>query len=103
MKAFFVAIASRLCVIAWVVAVSFFVEPYDSSQDVGGTGASRSDADAFVTGRLSRLTNWDGVFFTHLSVAGYEYEQFHAFFPLLPIALRVARYAWNGVRARCCH
>ncbi|DBA89617.1 TPA: hypothetical protein ACH3X2_004513 [Trebouxia sp. C0005] len=27
---------------------------------------------------------WDSVFFNRIALCGYEYEQFYAFFPLLP-------------------
>ena len=34
--------------------------------------------------QLSRLLVWDSVFFTEIAKRGYAYEQFYAFFPLLP-------------------
>jgi len=34
------------------------------------------------------LANWDGVYFSRIAECGYEYEQFQAFFPLLPLLSR---------------
>ena len=91
-RAALIATTSRLAVVAFVVGLSFVVEPYDSSQSVGSAAFTpRSVADKFVLHHLSRFTNWDGVFFAHLSSEGYEYEQFHAFFPLFPITICGAR------------
>lgn len=51
-------------------------------------------ADVVLTGSghagLHRFAVWDSVFLTRIAQCGYEYEQFHAFFPLLPIILRAA-------------
>lgn len=52
--------------------------------DPAPTGGSHSS--------LLRLAVWDSVFFTRIASCGYEYEQFHAFFPLLPILLRAASF-----------
>lgn len=46
-----------------------------------------ADADA-----LSRLAVWDSAFFVRIAQCGYEYEQFHAFFPLLPLLLRLTSF-----------
>ena len=91
MKAAVVAFVGRLCVILWVIALSYVVEPYDSSQETRLYTQPRSIVDDFVLKRLSRFSNWDGVFFTHLAQAGYDKEQFHAFFPLLPLVIRCTR------------
>ena len=32
---------------------------------------------------------WDSMFFGRIAQAGYEYEQFYAFFPLFPFLVRV--------------
>ena len=34
--------------------------------------------------QLSKILVWDSVFFSEIAKQGYEYEQFYAFFPLLP-------------------
>jgi Mannosyltransferase (PIG-V) len=50
-------------------------------------------ADALAH-RLGQLAVWDSVFFVRIAQCGYEYEQFHAFFPLLPTVLRLLSF--NG-------
>lgn len=35
------------------------------------------------------LSHWDAVYFLRIAQAGYEFEQFHAFFPLLPLLIRI--------------
>eukprot|EP00873_Tetraselmis_striata_P023555 jgi/Tetstr1/443819/TSEL_003273.t1 len=37
---------------------------------------------------LEGLITWDAVYFVRIAECGYEYEQFHAFFPALPLAMR---------------
>jgi len=34
-------------------------------------------------------THWDSVYFLRIAEVGYEYEQTHAFFPLLPLAIQL--------------
>ena len=36
------------------------------------------------------LMVWDSMFFGRIAMAGYEYEQFYAFFPLYPVLIRLA-------------
>lgn len=36
------------------------------------------------SGTLMTLAPWDSVFFTRIARCGYETDQIHAFFPLLP-------------------
>ncbi|KAF1780680.1 GPI mannosyltransferase 2 [Phytophthora cactorum] len=37
---------------------------------------------------LAALSNWDGVYFSHIALNGYDFEHFHAFFPLYPLLAR---------------
>lgn len=39
--------------------------------------------------RLESAVLWDSVFFVRTAQCGYEFEQAHAFFPLLPAVLRL--------------
>ena len=57
-------------------------------------GAARAPAGPVralhQSGWLTGLAVWDSAFFVRVARCGYEYEQFHAFFPLLPLLLRAA-------------
>ena len=101
------AIASRTLV-CLVVALSSFVAPaYDDSRSVSDTASSptsRPDAasdtapaqlsrgDVLVNNVIGPLANWDGVYFLTIAQHGYQFEQYYAFFPLLPLLMRAARY-----------
>ncbi|KAL0027319.1 hypothetical protein WJX77_012423 [Trebouxia sp. C0004] len=41
---------------------------------------------------------WDSVFFTRIALCGYEYEQFYAFFPLLPGLMNVGMKSVQGIK-----
>ncbi|KAG7392083.1 hypothetical protein PHYPSEUDO_002307 [Phytophthora pseudosyringae] len=71
------AVATRACVTLLALATSAIVRPYDTSShlQVGGTP-------------LAVLSNWDGVYFSHIALHGYDFEHFHAFFPLYPLLAR---------------
>uniref|UniRef100_H3HBV9 GPI mannosyltransferase 2 n=1 Tax=Phytophthora ramorum TaxID=164328 RepID=H3HBV9_PHYRM len=71
------AAASRACVTLLALATSAIVTPYDTSSHLQ-VGASP----------LAALSNWDGVYFTHIALHGYDFEHFHAFFPLYPLLVR---------------
>ncbi|KAG7399528.1 hypothetical protein PHYBOEH_008653 [Phytophthora boehmeriae] len=75
------AVASRVSVVLLALATSVVVTPYDTS--------SHLQAGAFY---LSSLANWDGVYFSHIARHGYDYEHFHAFFPMYPLLAR-----WLGL------
>ncbi|TDH74460.1 hypothetical protein CCR75_003027 [Bremia lactucae] len=75
------AAVSRASVTLLAVSTSAIVTPYDTSSHL------QSD---FV---LAPFSNWDGVFFSHIALHGYDFEHFHAFFPLYPLLVRwLARF-----------
>ena len=39
---------------------------------------------------------WDSVYFARVATNGYEYEQTHAFFPLLPWLMRALSPLFGG-------
>lgn len=95
------AAAVRLGHLLLLVALDQALPDYDSSarlhplQDSpANTTFSRSDTQGLTAARhssttwpwsiLEDLMVWDSVFFTRIARAGYEYEQYYAFFPLLP-------------------
>ena len=44
---------------------------------------------------------WDSMFFGRIVQAGYEHEQFYAFFPLYPALVRVLSACGTSVVDRC--
>jgi len=91
------AVAAAAAVRAAVLLVAYAVTaatggPYDSSQAIAAAAATPlSAADALVLRAAGHLANWDGVYFLHIAQRGYTSEQFHAFFPGLPLAIRAVR------------
>lgn len=82
------AAASRAGVSLLAALSAWLVTPYDTSSQLlasggGGEHGGASLAAAFGT--------WDGVYFAHIARSGYEYEHFHAFFPLYPALIRLVR------------
>jgi hypothetical protein len=87
----------RAAVFVWVVAVVWLAgSPYDSSQALlsrimrerEGLGAA-GWVEAAVIRVLAPLANWDGFYYHHIAAHGYTSEQFHAFFPGWPTAIRI--------------
>ncbi len=87
----------RGAVVAVAVVTAMLGRPYDDSIAVAtpplapaaaAAEAPGAGAVSWLDGLLLRavvpLASWDGVFFQRIAEAGYEYEQFHAFFPLVP-------------------
>lgn len=62
---------SKISLTAMIASTSF--------DDAVSAMVRRSD-----TAGLQRLAVWDTLFFARIAQCGYEYEQFHAFFPLIP-------------------
>jgi hypothetical protein len=74
--------------------------PYDSSASVLAfieKQGPNTSLDQLITTYLGPFANWDGVYFTHIAHHGYDIEQFHAFFPLLPHLINVVRYVLGEV------
>lgn len=66
-----------MCVTLLALATSAIVTPYDTSSHLSATKVP-----------LAGLSNWDGVYFSHIARRGYDFEHFHAFFPLYPLLVR---------------
>ncbi|KAG3115656.1 hypothetical protein PI124_g5512 [Phytophthora idaei] len=71
------AAGTRACVTLLALATSAIVTPYDTSSHLQAGGSP-----------LAALSNWDGVYFSHIALNGYDFEHFHAFFPLYPLLAR---------------
>lgn len=81
------AAASRMAVVAASALLAAIASPYDSSASIaaGGGAAAGGAADGLVGALAAHLGHWDGVFMLRVAEAGgYEYELFHAFYPLFP-------------------
>ncbi|KAG1698492.1 hypothetical protein DVH05_015032 [Phytophthora capsici] len=71
------AAVTRACVTLLALATSAVVKTYDTSSHLQAGGSP-----------LAVLSNWDGVYFSHIALHGYDFEHFHAFFPLYPLLAR---------------
>lgn len=89
-KIIFLACLSRFLV--WIIAISgFLVEDYDSSASIAyHLNESHNLADFWVKKLFGMFANWDGLYFLGIAEEGYKYEQFHAFFPAVPMVVRAA-------------
>ncbi|EFJ08558.1 dolichol-p-mannose mannosyltransferase [Selaginella moellendorffii] len=86
------ALASRGIVLLAMLAWAWLGSPYDSSAALDLPCLSRDD-HGFDRGGISNSTLlrsvvWDGVYYLRIARCGYEYEQMHAFQPLLPLLMR---------------
>jgi len=83
-----IAILSRF--IIWVIGlVGIFVQDYDTSAHISyQLDESMSSIDMLVRSCFGMFANWDGIYFLEISSKGYQFEQFHAFFPLYPFLIR---------------
>jgi phosphatidylinositol glycan class V len=81
------AAASRACVSLLAALSAWLVPPYDTSSQLLAGGGDGSGGASLA----AAFGNWDGVYFAHIARAGYEYEHFHAFFPLYPALVRLVR------------
>lgn len=84
------AVCSRVCLFVLSALSRAVVPAYDTSASISVDRApGDSVTDAAVKSLFGGLGNWDAVYFLRVAEAGgYEFEQEHAFFPLLPAAIR---------------
>jgi len=84
------AVALRLAIVAAIAIADILVPDYDTSTELLDYGAEPpvSPLDEFVRRALRGFSHWDAVYFTHIAQHGYTFEQFQAFFPCLPLAIR---------------
>ncbi|KAJ2511305.1 ER membrane glycoprotein subunit of the GPI transamidase complex-like protein [Coemansia sp. RSA 1939] len=79
---------SRLAALLLGYVSNAIVSDYDSSASLS-LPAQSSAAQGIVRRLAHVVVRWDAFYFKHIAEAGYVYEQEHAFFPLLPLVMRV--------------
>ena len=85
------AAAVRIANVGLTLLFDYVFDDYDTSTSLlprKECDITLREEDASV---LSSLAVWDTVFFVRIAQCGYEYEQYHAFFPLLPSQLHHRR------------
>lgn len=93
-----IAVLSRVAMVLLMLTFDALVDDYDTSgrlsPDDGVSGKSsvsdehlRSPSSPLCAA-VEGLVTWDAVYFQRISEVGYEHEQTHAFFPLIPAVTR---------------
>jgi phosphatidylinositol glycan class V len=78
---------TRLFLILWTIVTNLLIINYDSSQFV--SGVDKGKEKALLSQILDPFAHWDALYFLRIAKMGfYEYEHFHAFFPMYPISIR---------------
>ena len=93
-----IAAISRVAMLLLMLTFDALVDDYDTSGRLspgdGVSGKPSIDAEhpksppSPLCAAVEGLVTWDAVYFLRISEAGYEHEQTHAFFPLLPAVTR---------------
>lgn len=89
-KAFLVAIASRSVILLLTSLLHGSLPDYDTSGELVDHGACNSairevvQSPNCVERAVKGLIVWDSIYFVRIARCGYEYEQYHAFFPGYP-------------------
>ena len=84
------AVVLRFAVTISIIVADLLVPDYDTSTEIidSAAGPPISALDEFVRRALRGFSHWDAVYLTHIAQHGYTFEQFQAFFPCLPLAMR---------------
>ncbi len=76
---------ARASLLAAATFLDAFLIDYDTSKSITPAERDQSAATGSTgSGLLRGWAVWDAVFFSDIAVRGYVYEQYYAFFPLLP-------------------
>ncbi len=85
----------RIGVILWTNITDRLVTNYDTSTFSPHASSHQQSPNSSVRSlqclhdSLQAFSHWDGIYFLRIAKMGfYEYEHFHAFFPLYPIWIR---------------
>ncbi|KAI9227415.1 MAG: GPI mannosyltransferase 2 [Piptocephalis tieghemiana] len=86
----------RLVVLGILVVACQLGQDYDTSSSSLLLSSSESPnkgaLDWVIKPLVEPLLRWDAVYFVHIAQEGYVYEQEHAFFPGLPLAMRFVAF-----------
>jgi phosphatidylinositol glycan class V len=92
------AIVSRLAVFSLALASHRYISDYDASLDtlfnpntatIFDDDGSTKLLESWFRPFASIYLRWDAFYFLHIAEEGYLFEQEHAFFPLLPLLMRL--------------
>ena len=91
-----VAALSRVAMLLLMLTFDALVDDYDTSGRLSpgdGVSSAKTSGDAerppnTMCAAVEGLVTWDAVYFLRIAEVGYEHEQTHAFFPLLPAVTR---------------
>jgi hypothetical protein len=82
-------------VLVWTTSSIFdaWINDYDTSSDIALHPFQGASNTVLTCPRFIRVfAKWDAVFFGQIAEHGYEFEKFHAFFPLLPFLMNIGRH-----------
>ncbi|RKO84382.1 GPI mannosyltransferase 2 [Blyttiomyces helicus] len=98
------ALLSRLTTALLAITSSLHGSEYDSSTTALLLSSAKTPWDATLEPFLTPFVRWDAIYMLGIAERGYIYEQEFAFFPGLPLAMRVgadaAGYFVNGAVGR---
>lgn len=91
-----VAALSRVAMLLLMLTFDALLDDYDTSGRLSpgdGVSSAKTSVDAEsppspLCAAVEGLVTWDAVYFLRIAEVGYEHEQTHAFFPLLPAVTR---------------
>jgi Mannosyltransferase (PIG-V) len=95
-RVLYYALLSRILLLSLIATWRLIFRPYDTSASFNPPclSSSLNQSQPFdqilwprVASAIESSVVWDSVFFVRIAECGYEYEQFYAFLPLLPIAM----------------
>ncbi|KAG0092594.1 hypothetical protein BGZ92_009276 [Podila epicladia] len=81
------ALLSRLTIWAIAAASHALIQDYDSALDL--ILPIETTPQRLFKSIIGVFLRWDAFYFVHIAEHGYVFEQAHAFFPLLPISMRL--------------
>lgn len=88
-----IAFISKISLLVISNITLFLIPQWDNSSDlVISSEESPSRLDWTLMKLLMPFFRWDAVHFHRIALYGYEFEQQHAFFPLLPYMARILAF-----------